>query len=79
MSLKFNTDNEESEDLLSAALHVEAADNEDDDDRPPQDGMAYLRQVIKVNYYVQCFSYFCMWDCRLLLIFSYSSLSPHAL
>jgi len=47
MSLKFNTDNEESEDLLSAALHVEAADNEDDDDRPPQDGMAYLRQVIK--------------------------------
>ena len=57
MSLKFNTENEESEDLLSAALHVEAADNEDDDDRPPQDGMAYLRQVIKVNYYVQCFFY----------------------
>ena len=57
MSLKFNTDNEESEDLLSAALHVEAADNEDDDDRPPQDGMAYLRQVIKVNYSVQCFFY----------------------
>ena len=55
MSLKFNTENEESEDLLSAALHVEAADNEDDDDRPPQDGMAYLRQVIKVNYSVQCF------------------------
>ena len=58
MSLKFNTDHEESEDLLSAALHVEAADNEDDDDRPPQDGMAYLRQVIKVNYSIQCFFIF---------------------
>ena len=37
---------EGNEDLMSAALFVEAAEDEDDG-RPPQDGMAYLRQVIK--------------------------------
>ena len=32
---------------MSAALYVEPAKDDDDDDRPPQDGMAFLRQVIK--------------------------------
>ena len=46
-SLKFDHEEKEgNEDLMSAALFVEAAEDEDDG-RPPQDGMAYLRQVIK--------------------------------
>ena len=47
-SLTFNRDSDEgkSEDLMSAALFVEAADAEEEEG-PPQDGMAYLRQVIQ--------------------------------
>ena len=48
-SLTFNRDSDEgkSEELMSAALFVEAADTVEEEDGPPQDGMAYLRQVIK--------------------------------
>ena len=49
-TIKFNREKEEGEegpDLMSAALYVEEAEEEEDDGRPPQDGMAYLRQVIK--------------------------------
>ena len=46
-SITFNhEDKEGSEDLMSAALMVEAGEDEDDG-RPPQDGMAYLRQVMR--------------------------------
>merc|ERR1719229_193700 len=47
-SLTFNRDSDEgkSEELMSTALFVEAADAEEEDG-PPQDGMAYLRQVIQ--------------------------------
>eukprot|EP00092_Neocalanus_flemingeri_P004857 GFUD01005227.1.p1 GENE.GFUD01005227.1~~GFUD01005227.1.p1 ORF type:complete len:315 (-),score=127.47 GFUD01005227.1:284-1177(-) len=49
MSLKFNNeDNDGNDDLMSAALFVEdSKDKDDDDGKPPQDGMEYLRQVIK--------------------------------
>ena len=34
--------------MMSAALYIEAAgEGDEEDDRPPQDGMAYLRQVIR--------------------------------
>ena len=50
-TLKFQRDEEEEgdgPDLMSAALYVEEADEEEEEDgRPPQDGMAYLRQVMK--------------------------------
>merc|ERR1712129_29288 len=35
------------DDLMSTALFVDTNDKDDDDGRPPQDGMEYLRQVIK--------------------------------
>jgi len=49
MSLKFKSedDNACTDDLMAAALYVDTNDKDDDDERPPQDGMAYLRQVIK--------------------------------
>jgi len=49
MSLKFNAEADDAgdEDLMSAALYVGDISGKDDDDKPPQDGMAYLRQVIK--------------------------------
>jgi len=50
MSLKFNSADDDggNDDLMSAALFVEdSKDKDDDDGRPPQDGMEYLRQVIK--------------------------------
>jgi len=49
MSLKFKSedDNTGTDDLMAAALYVDTNDKDDDDERPPQDGMAYLRQVIK--------------------------------
>jgi len=49
MSLRFKTDDEGggNDDLMSAALYVDTNDKDDDDEKPPQDGMAYLRQVIK--------------------------------
>jgi len=49
MSLKFRSEDEDggSDDLMAAALYVDTNDKDDDDERPPQDGMAYLRQVIK--------------------------------
>ena len=48
-TIKFNREEEEGDgpDLMSAALYVEEAEEEEEDGRPPQDGMAYLRQVIK--------------------------------
>ena len=46
-SITFNHEEKAgSEDLMSAALMVEAGEDEDDG-RPPQDGMAYLRQVMR--------------------------------
>ena len=47
-SITFNRDSDEgkTEELMSAALFVEAADAEEEEG-PPQDGMAYLRQVIQ--------------------------------
>jgi len=49
MSLRFKTEDEGggNDDLMSAALYVDTNDKDDDDEKPPQDGMAYLRQVIK--------------------------------
>jgi len=49
MSLKFNTAADDGDDdLMSAALYVGDSNAKDDDDsKPPQDGMEYLRQVIK--------------------------------
>lgn len=49
MSLKFNNEGDGggNDDLMSAALFVDTNDKNDDDGRPPQDGMEYLRQVIK--------------------------------
>lgn len=48
MSLKFNHGEDGgNDDLMSAALYVDTNDKDDDDGRPPQDGMEYLRQVIK--------------------------------
>jgi len=48
MSLKFNNGEDGgNDDLMSAALFVDTNDKDDDDGRPPQDGMEYLRQVIK--------------------------------
>ena len=47
-SITFNHEEKEgSGDLMSAALMVEAGDKDEDDERPPQDGMAYLRQVMR--------------------------------
>ena len=50
-TIKFKREEEgegEGPDLMSAALYVEEAEEEEEEDgRPPQDGMAYLRQVIK--------------------------------
>lgn len=49
-SITFNHEEKAgAEDLMSAALMVEAGDNDDEDERPPQDGMAYLRQVSDHN------------------------------
>ena len=48
--IKFNTgEDKEGPELMTAALYVEEADKEEEeeDGRPPRDGMAYLRQVIK--------------------------------
>merc|ERR1712129_389622 len=49
MSLKFRNEDDGggNDDLMSAALFVDTNDKDDDDGRPPQDGMEYLRQVIK--------------------------------
>ena len=49
-TIRFKREEEEDEEgpgLMSAALYVEEAEEEEDEGRPPQDGMAYLRQVIK--------------------------------
>ena len=46
-SMKFNRQDEESEDFMSAALYVDPNEKDENEDKPPQDGMAYLRQVIK--------------------------------
>ena len=48
-SIKFPKEDEgkEGPDLMQAALYVEEAGEEEEDGRPPQDGMAYLRQVIR--------------------------------
>ena len=50
-SLTFNHEDRGTgaEDLMSAALMVEGGDNEEEDGRPPMDGMAYLRQVSDHN------------------------------
>jgi len=46
-SIKFNRKDDESEDFMSAALYVDPNEKDENEDKPPQDGMAYLRQVIK--------------------------------
>ena len=49
-SITFNHEEKAgTEDLMTAALVVEAGDNDEEDGRPPQDGMAYLRQVSDHN------------------------------
>jgi len=46
-TLKFNREETQNEDLMAAALYVDPGDKDEDENEPPQDGMAYLRQVIK--------------------------------
>lgn len=49
MSVKFPCVEQDGEDdLMTAALYVgDIKDDEDDDGKPPEDGMAFLRQVVK--------------------------------
>ena len=47
-SITFNHEEKgDNEDLMSAALMVEGGDKEEEEGGPPQDGMAYLRQVMR--------------------------------